>query len=252
LTEESIPTTAPLKVRVATQINLHIEERQLAGGARLPAERQFAASLNVSRSSLREAIKLLEAQGRLVVRHGQGVFVSSTTEEMMRERTRQQRMSSQELFAMRVVLEEPAARWAATRAQAADLDDLRKILDELDGTTTQPIDVELITKLDSKFHMHVVKMAGNRFLQQTLGVLQEMLATGMETTLTIPGRIEMARIEHFRILAALQAGDEDGAAAAAKWHILSAHKANVKRFEADVEDRAERLEKMEADGGADT
>jgi GntR family transcriptional repressor for pyruvate dehydrogenase complex len=226
----TVPANVTLKSRIGTLIEAHIAEHRLAPGDRLPSERDLAAQLGVSRPSVREALRLLEAQGLLVIRRGQGVFVTASARDLVRERLLQQRITAEELFSMRIVLEEPAARWAATRARPDDLRELQRILDDLDRATSQPLDVGLLTRLDSAFHMRVVETAGNRFLQQTLGVLQEMIASGMETTLTIPGRTEEARAEHHRILSALQTGDEDGAAAAAKWHIQSAHRAALSRL----------------------
>jgi GntR family transcriptional repressor for pyruvate dehydrogenase complex len=227
----AVPDHLTLKSRIGTLIESHIAAHRLAPGDRLPSERDLAAQLSVSRPSLREALRLLEAQGLLVIRRGQGVFVSTSARDVVRERLLQQRVTAEELFSMRIVLEEPAARWAARRARPDDLTQLQRILDDLDRACAQPIDVGLLTRLDSAFHMRVVETAGNRFLQQTLGVLQEMIASGMETTLTIPGRTEQAQVEHQRILSALQTGDEDGAAAAAKWHIQSAHRAALTRLE---------------------
>lgn len=227
---QTAAASVTLKSRIGTLIESHIADHRLAPGDRLPSERDLATQLGVSRPSVREALRLLEAQGLLVIRRGQGVFVTASARDLVRERLLQQRITAEELFSMRVVLEEPAARWAATRARPDDLRELRRILDDLDRATSQPLDVGRLTRLDSAFHMRVVETAGNRFLQQTLGVLQEMIASGMETTLTIPGRTEEARAEHHRILSALQTGDEDGAAAAAKWHIQSAHRAALSRL----------------------
>jgi GntR family transcriptional repressor for pyruvate dehydrogenase complex len=73
--------------------------------------------------------------------------------------------------------------------------------------------------------MRIVEAADNRFLRQTLGVLQEMLATSMETTLLVPGRLAKSRSEHERILDSLKRGDSAGARSAARRHIRGAHSA---------------------------
>jgi GntR family transcriptional repressor for pyruvate dehydrogenase complex len=96
-----------------------------------------------------------------------------------------------------------------------------------------PRDFARLQPLDAAFHMRLVEAAGNRFLRQTLGVLQEMLAAGMETTLVVPGRLEKSRGEHDRILAAVRAGDAAGARAAARKHIRGAYKVALRRLEAE-------------------
>ena len=75
-----------------------------------------------------------------------------------------------------------------------------------------------------------MEAAGNRFLTRTLGVLQEILARGMETTLRIPGRLPRSRTEHERILDALVAGDPVAARRAASAHIQGARKAALARL----------------------
>lgn len=212
-------------------IEAHISEHKLLPGDRLPAERELAGLLSASRASVREAISFLEANGRLVVRHGQGVFVSASAEDVVRERTLNERLTTDELFAMRTVLEEPAARWAALHAMPDHFIPLERALDDLDAAAQveQP-DVDLMARLDSTFHMLIVEMAGNRFLRLTFGVLQEIISATMETTLTLPNRFVTAREEHRRILDALHVGDADGAAAAVKWHINSAHQAALARL----------------------
>jgi GntR family transcriptional repressor for pyruvate dehydrogenase complex len=81
--------------------------------------------------------------------------------------------------------------------------------------------------------MRLVEAAGNRFLRQTLGVLQEMLAAGMETTLLVPGRLETSRGEHEKILQAVKAGDAARARAAARRHIRGACKVALHRVESE-------------------
>jgi GntR family transcriptional repressor for pyruvate dehydrogenase complex len=189
----------------------------------------------VSRPSVREAVKVLEAQGRLHVRHGQGVFVASPqSQKDLRAALAQQEITLGELFAMREVLEVPAAGWAATAAHADRLAAASAALDELNGASNaDPPDFTLLQSLDASFHMRIVEAADNRFLRQTLGVLQEMLATSMETTLLVPGRLAKSRAEHERILDALNRGDSTAARTAARRHIRSAQSAARLRLQAD-------------------
>jgi GntR family transcriptional repressor for pyruvate dehydrogenase complex len=215
--------------RIVDQINHLIDDEGLNGGERLPAEREMARMLGVSRPAVREAVKVLEAQGRVVVRHGQGVFVARTAADEVRDRLAALQVNLTELFEMRLVLEEPAALWAAQRSTSDDVADLASALAAEESARQPPVDFEALRALDTAFHMQIVRIAKNRFMHQTLGVLQEMLRSGMETTLSIPGRLTIAREDHRRIFAAIAAHDEQAAAAAMRIHILGARDAALAR-----------------------
>jgi GntR family transcriptional repressor for pyruvate dehydrogenase complex len=220
-----------LSERIAAQIEKLLHDEQLRPGDRLPSERDMAALLGVSRASLREAVRTLEARGRLHVRHGQGVFVAApVSERALHAALGDTEHDLNELFAMREVLEVPAAGWAAEKISRVQLRELRSILTELDRTFEQASpDFVQLASLDAAFHLGIAEAAGNRFLRQTSHVLHHILLSGMETTLLIPGRREKSRGEHARILAALTAGDPAAARNAARAHIRSAHKAALAR-----------------------
>lgn len=218
-----------LSTRIAAEIERVIEERHLQPGDRLPAERDLAQLLGVSRPSVREAVRSLEARGRLQVRHGLGVSILPPKAV---HGLGEESVGLQELFAMREVLEVPAAGWAAARARPGDVASLKVLLEDLDrvgqASHHQP-DWDRLRRLDISFHLGIATLAGNRFLRQVMGVLHDMLAEGMETTLSIPGRLAQSRIEHRRILDAIAAGDRAGARAAMRRHIRNAQAAGLDR-----------------------
>lgn len=218
--------------RIAQQILVLIAEERLRPGDRLPAERELAGLLGVSRPSLREAVRSLQAQGHLEVRHGSGVFVAEPhTARELRAAVIQQQVTIDELFAMREVLELPAAAWAAQRGDPDSLDLVTRAYDTLVKAADEPrIDIEKLRALDTAFHLSIVEAAGNRFLQQTAGVLHDMLTAGMQTTLRVPGRLAASRREHQRILLALVDGDAEAARSAAREHIGNAHEAALSRL----------------------
>ncbi len=228
-----IKETGSLTDRIAERIDTLITKQQLAPGARLPSEREMARMLGVSRPALREAVKVLAARGRLVVRHGQGVFVGTGDTDSLRGRLLGLEVDLIELYAMREVLEVPAAGWAALRATAEQIDELANALAVAEEARTDPIDFARLGKLDAEFHLLIVKLAQNRFLSGTVGVLQEMLAAGMETTLTIPGRVGQSRRDHRAIFEAIARRDPDAARAAALGHIEGARDAAVERVRLD-------------------
>ncbi|UPK73137.1 FadR family transcriptional regulator [Nocardioidaceae bacterium SCSIO 66511] len=230
---QQVTQQGSVSARIVRQVEQLIHEESLQAGDRLPSEREMAQLLGVSRPSLREAVRILEAHGRLEVKHGRGVFVRPPlSEQELRASLVDQEMNLSELYAMREVLEVPAAGWAAERTDDADLKRLRSMLDQMDSVRAPEPDFDALRQLDTNFHLSIAEIAGNRFLQQTSHVLSEMLVSGMETTLTIPGRAELSRQDHERIYAALSQRDPGAARRAARSHIRAAHRAAMRRIEA--------------------
>jgi GntR family transcriptional repressor for pyruvate dehydrogenase complex len=220
--------------RIAERILGHIAGQRLRPGDKLPPERELAHLLEVSRPSLREALRSLQARGSVVVRHGSGAYVAEpAASAALRQGLADQELSLRELYDMREVIELPAAEWSARRHDPGQLAAVQQAFDELDrAARAQPVDFDRLQGLDAAFHLRIVEAAGNRFLSQTLGVLHGILATGMRTTLTLPGRLESSRRDHERILGALLAGDAPGARRAAKAHVRAARRAALTRLAA--------------------
>lgn len=210
--------------RIATQLVELIDLQKLLPGDKLPPERQLADLLEVSRPSLREALHILQAQGLVQIKHGQGTFVQ---EPLVAQELRASMMTKthglNELFDAREVLEVPAAKWAATKASKEDIRLLRATLNQIDTVTaSDPIDFDQLQSLDAKFHLTIVGIAGNRFINQTLNVLQDVMKMSMETTLRLPGRSEISRSQHLEILAAIEAGNGELASELTLQHISGA------------------------------
>jgi GntR family transcriptional repressor for pyruvate dehydrogenase complex len=86
----------------------------------------------------------------------------------------------------------------------------------------EPIDYDQLQVLDAKFHLTIVGIVGNRFLNQTLNVLQDVMKMSMDTTLRLPGRKEISKKEHNEILQAIEDGDGPLAAKLTLQHISGA------------------------------
>lgn len=232
------PVSLPGSVssRIAQRVEELISQEQLKPGDRLPSERQLAEMLGVSRPSLREAIRSLATRGRLVVRHGQGVFVETpATTKRLTSSLNSDEHDLGELYAMREVLEVPAAGWAAENSSKAGLEWLEQAYHRLiEATKREEPDWVELQQLDAAFHEAVVRVAGNRFLLRTLGVLNEIMAAGMETTLRYPGRLNQSAKEHRKILEAIKEGNARSARAAARAHIRGAHSAASRYRERQV------------------
>ncbi|TCP44724.1 GntR family transcriptional regulator [Tamaricihabitans halophyticus] len=235
---EPIRPPGSLAARIAERVEELMTAEQLKPGDRLPPERELAAMLGVSRPSLREAIRSLAARGRLSVRHGQGVFVEAPlTAKRLASSLRSDEHDLDELYAMREVLEVPAAGWAAKNRTEAGMELLDEAYRELTDAANGQAEWDELQRLDAGFHEAVVRVAGNRFLLRTLGVLNEIMAAGMETTLRHPGRLRQSAKEHARILEAIKDGDSRGARAAARAHIRGAHTAALRYVEQQAQER---------------
>jgi GntR family transcriptional regulator, transcriptional repressor for pyruvate dehydrogenase complex len=225
-----IRESGSLSDRIVTLIEELIDSQALGEGQRLPPERDLATMLGVSRPALREAIKILEAHQRLVVKHGQGVFVGLNKQDLVRQRVANLEVSLMELFRVREVLESTAANWAAMSATEGEIEDLAQILAQQEAAYEEPVDYVRLKELDGLFHTTIVSMAKNRFLSQTFGALQDMIDEGMETTLQVPGRLEISRNDHHRVFEAIKERNADMASASAAIHIDGAKNAAMKRL----------------------
>jgi len=207
----NLPTiNVPPKLQSQARLLLdYIEREGLQPGDRLAPERELAKRLGISRPSLREAIQILQTQGRLVVKHGIGVFLLEDEEALkLRESLRAAHHTVEELFQMREILEAPAVEWAAERRSKTQLDAMKRAANALkDAIAKDPIDFDQVRLLDMNFHLTIVKSAQNPFLNQTLGTLQEIMYRSMDNTLKLPGRIDASEHEHGVILDAIEKRD---------------------------------------------
>ena len=204
-----------------------IRERIVSGswgpGDRLPKESELAAELGLSRNSLREAVRALSQLRVLEVRQGDGTYVSSLEPDLLLESTGfishlLLGETEVELYEVRRILEAAAAALAAGRIDAAEKEDLARILDRMRQTQT----VEELVEADVAFHAVIARAAGN-------AVLASLLASLSTRTMRVRlwhGRaaddaLDETREEHRRIYEAIVAGDPELARAAATAHIAS-------------------------------
>lgn len=216
--------------RLQTQVRLlldHINDSGLKAGDRLESERELSKILGISRPSLREAIQVLQVQGRLVVKHGIGIFVLDEQEgEKLRDSLKAAQHRIEELFQMREILEAPAVEWAAERRTDEQLEEMKAAAQELKAAIAEePIDFDKVRRLDMQFHLTIVKSAHNHFLNQTLGTLQDIMFRSMDNTLKLPGRIDASEHEHGVILDAIERRDAIAARLMCIEHIHNARDA---------------------------
>jgi len=156
--------------RTYQKIARHLKGQIVAGdygiGDRLPAERELAGRLGVSRASLREALLALEIAGVVEIRGGAGVFVLNNQEisEFEVNDFLKGAPGPYEIMEVRRVIEGQTAYGSALKASREEIDELEKLVEELLDT---PLDVtEEFSMLDREFHIQVARLSGNSVLLQ--------------------------------------------------------------------------------------
>ncbi|SBV25238.1 transcriptional regulator, GntR family [Micromonospora krabiensis] len=199
-----------------------IQSGELPPGARLPPEPQLAAQMGLSRSGIREAVKVLESARVLDVRRGDGTYVTSLAPrllleglgvavELLRDDT------LLEVMEVRRLLEPLATGLAAVRMTDADLDGLGQILEDMRAAAD---DAEKLVQFDSDFHHTVVATTGNETLTSLLDGLSGRTLRARVWRGLIEGNAARQTIdEHQGIYLALRSRDQLLAQANALIHI---------------------------------
>ncbi|MBE3636740.1 GntR family transcriptional regulator [Mangrovicoccus algicola] len=192
-----------------------IRSGALAPGARL-REVELARRLGLSRTPVREALRLLESEGLVAHLPRQGATVRQLDYAEVAE-----------LYEMRSVLEGTAARLAARIASEVELEELEVLQAGVEAALGGGDD-RASSEANRRFHAALHDAARNRFLTGAIrGLERTMLILG-PTTLGDPERQQGAAAEHRAILAALQARDGAAAEAAMQAHIRNAHRARLR------------------------
>jgi GntR family transcriptional regulator, transcriptional repressor for pyruvate dehydrogenase complex len=199
-----------------------IQQRHLGAGDRLPAERDLAATMGVSRSSLREALRALTVLGVTEMRHGTGTYVSSLSPELLvRPLSFVLSLSDggfDQLFEARRVVEPAIAALAAERIDDATLERL----DELVAIAATALDDEAaFMAADLDLHDAIRIAAGNAILGRFMESIAALgLASRQATNPSRTLRAQSAR-DHERIVAALRRHDPEAAADAMRIHLVN-------------------------------
>ncbi|MGB9860312.1 MAG: FadR/GntR family transcriptional regulator, partial [Moorellaceae bacterium] len=211
--------------RVVDEIKNRIFEGRLKPGDKLPAERELAEMLGVSRTSVREALKMLAAEGLVNIKHGQGVFIAEQDPDAYLQQFAKRIFVSprviKDLFEIRKVLEPVAAMWVAQRAGEQEIsklaDLIRQTKEQLGKLKSGRL--SLLASHDSQFHYDLARATGNSVLVRIVESLLDLLADSRSQTLSIPGRGEASVTEHEAIVEALLQRDANAAAAAMLRHL---------------------------------
>ncbi|MEP7765567.1 FCD domain-containing protein [Sanguibacter sp. 25GB23B1] len=218
---------------VLARIEADLAAGRWAIGERLPAERAFAEELGVSRPSVREAIRVLEAMGVVRTAVGSGPDSGASVIDhpaaglgsAMRLHLAAGTLPVRDVVALRALLETWAVGQAASRvaldAQAGEtVAGARALLDEMD---TPGLTEVRFHELDAAFHVLLAALSGNVLVEAVMlglrGAIQDYVMAGTARLTDWPSTADRLRAEHRTILAAIEAGDPTTASAAVGRHI---------------------------------
>ncbi|MCV2882759.1 FadR/GntR family transcriptional regulator [Actibacterium sp. XHP0104] len=211
---------------VIHQIETMIVNGILKEGTRLPSEREMSELLEVSRPKLREALKQLEDDGLLQVKHGEGSFIAKLTGTAMTPAFMDLYARHPEAFydylEYRREQESFAARLAAERATQTDKDIIQGILDRMDAAH-EANDLEASKIADINFHTAIVDASNNSTLIHMMASIYDLTKRGVFYNRNYLRSIDFAGsqllAQHHAIADAIFAGNAEAAAKAARDHI---------------------------------
>ena len=218
--------TEKLSDRIAVELESMIEKGDFNPGERLPAERQLAEQLGVSRPSLREAIQKLASKGILHSRQGGGTFVNRTLsgdacEDLVR------RMESRpetwpDILEIRHALEGTSAYFAALRATDEDRKLIHDCYDRM--IAAHEAGESLVeAQADAEFHLAIAEASHNEILVQIMRSLFRLLQANVQRNLDqlykLPRIFEPLSRQHTNLLNAVLDGDPERARHAAQDHL---------------------------------
>ena len=189
--------------RVAERLRERILAHTLAPGSWID-EQALTAEFGISRTPLREALKVLASEGLVTMKLRRGAYVTEVSERDLAE-----------VFHLLSLLESDAAAVVAERAGAPELKELQALHKELEGAVK---DRERFFAVNERFHMRLLDLAGNRWRNQMVADLRKVMKLNRHNSLLKSGRITESLKEHRAIMAALKGRDPAVAKARMQQH----------------------------------
>jgi DNA-binding GntR family transcriptional regulator len=198
----------PLYEDVADRLREQIFSKQLPPGSWLD-EQNLADQYGISRTPMREAIKVLASEGLITIKMRRGAYVTEVV-----------RRDLEQIFTILSLLEGQAAKEAATKATEAELNLLDHLHHRLE-TAAADRDMEQFFEINVKFHELIQEIAGNRWMNGVIADLRKVLKLHRRDSLTSTGRLQNSLVEHREILRALLQRDEMAAESAMRIHLAN-------------------------------
>ena len=200
---------------VAERLRQRIYAHELEPGAWID-EQAIATQYGISRTPLREALKVLASEGLVTLKPRRGCYVTELSVQDLND-----------IFPLLAILEARCALEATRKASVADVRRLVEIHDRLEQTAAKG-QTDRFFEANQLFHTTVQNMAGNRWLTQMIEDLRKVVKLTRMLSLSLTGRLEQSLEEHRIIIKAIQAGDAEAAERAMAAHIESAREALVR------------------------
>jgi DNA-binding GntR family transcriptional regulator len=188
---------------VAERLRQQIFARELQPGSWID-EQKLAAEYGISRTPLREALKVLAAEGLVTMKVRRGAYVT----EMSRDDVAQ-------VYQLLGLLEADAAGVVARQASDAQIAELRRLHDQLEK---QVRNHDAFFATNEAFHMKLLEVAGNRWRRQIVDDLRNVMKLNRHHSLFKQGRIASSLAEHRELMSAIEARDARAAARLMRTH----------------------------------
>jgi DNA-binding FadR family transcriptional regulator len=215
--------SSKLYEQVTYQIERRILNGELRSGDRLPTERDLAEQFHVSRTAVREAMKILAQKGLVEMRPGRGTIVIDGTPAAMRNSMgllMQMRLGevggSESLVEVRELLEGGIAALAAERATEADIVAMRRAIEEMDESLD---DAETFITADNAFHEALARATRNPLILVLVNAIVPLLSEQRKQIFAVDGGPQRGQFHHKRILEAVIQHEPEAARAAMHAHL---------------------------------
>ena len=215
-----------LPVRIADQMTDMIAQRRFLPGDKLPNELELAQELQVSRTTLREALRILTTRGLVEVRRGVGTFVTQSRSihaDFDVLRIQNTRVNTKDLYEMRLMFEPQAAYYACLRASDEELETIFRYgeLDEQMILRRDP----LWDESEQKFHNSIASATHNQFITALLPIFNRAIHQGIILANESPEVSEMTLHDHRVLMEYLRERNPEGAKTAMYLHIINTMRA---------------------------
>lgn len=207
------------------KIQQEIADGHLKVGDKLPPERDLATLYSVSRTSIREALRLLEVSDVVEIRQGDGTFIKNISLHQVQDQLsnvllKTDKVVLYEMLELRLILESQCAALAALRADGHDLE---KIAQSVEAMKTADDHEEAGIQADLDFHMAIAKSTHNSVLEQLIASLEPHMQNTIEATrkhrLSSKANITRTFDEHKAIYLAISRGESEKAKTLMEDHI---------------------------------
>ena len=216
----AVVARSTLPQEIASQLLLQIKEQELRPGDKLPAERQLAQMMVVSRPVVREALRALALMGVVDIRQGDGTYITSLEPKQLVAHLdfvfAKDSVALTQLIEARRVVETGNVRLAAQRVTEPEIAGIQDLVETLAGCIDDPT---RFSETDIALHSAVCAAAGNFLLLQFMSIINTLGQLSRERTGGLRAVREAALQDHQRILDALRAHDADAAEQAMQSHL---------------------------------